>query len=332
MKQSKLAAVILSAVIALSSCGAEYVGKVGSEKITKQEFEFYLSSVKQQMQGTELTSDEDWATKEIEGQKAIDIAKERAFDTAANNLLYIQVAKKLGLALTDEEEKVINKYKQLLVSNYGGQDKYNQFLEKQGISDGFIDMMCSSMGYTDKLIEKISTESPASEEEINDYFKKHYRRAKHVLIMTVDPQTQKPYDEAKKAEAKKKADEILARAQSGESFENLIEQYNEDPGMKSNPDGYVFTDGEMMTEFADGVDSLEPGGITMAQTAYGYHIIKRYALDETPEYFKSALETKKANIEYAVNKERLDSQMDKWMSEYGISVAKNDNVYNSIDS
>lgn len=332
MKKYRFAAVVLSAVMALSACGAEYVGKVGSEKITKQEFEFYLSSVKQQMQGTELTSDEDWKTKEIEGKKAIDIAKERAFDTAVENLSYIQVAEKLGIKLTEDEQKKLDRYKRLLVSNYGGEEKYNQFLKDEGITDKFIDMMCTSMGYTDKLIAKIAEENPATEQEKTDYFKKHYRRAKHVLIMTVDQATQTPYDDAKKAEAKKKADEILERAKNGENFEALIEQYNEDPGMKTNPDGYVFTDGEMVQEFTDGVDSVEPGGITMAETSYGYHIIKRYALDETPEYFASALEAKESNVEYAVNKEKLDKQMDKWMEEFNISVDKNDSVYNEIDN
>lgn len=332
MKQYRFAAVVLSAVLALSSCGTEYVGKVGSEKITKSEFEFYLSSVKEQMAGTEFSSDEDWNTKEIEGKKAIDLAKERAFETAVDNLSYIQVAKKLGLEMTADEQKVLDRYKKMLVTNYGGEQKYNEFLEQQGISDKFIDMMCQSMGYTDKLIDKISNDNPASDAELEQYFKTHYRRAKHVLIMTMDEATRTPYSEEKQAEAKKKAEEVLAKAQSGENFESLIDEYNEDPGMKSNPDGYVFTDGEMMQEFADGVDSVQPGGITMAQTSYGYHIIKRYALDETPEYFKTAFESKKSNVEYALNKERLDRQMDTWMEEYNISVKKNDDVYNSVNN
>ena len=332
MKRYTFAAVVMGVVMALSSCGTEYVGKVGSEKITKSEYAFYLTSVKEQMAGTELSSEEDWNTKEIEGKKAIDLAKEKAFDTAVNNILYIQVAEKLGITLTEEEQKILDNYKSMIVMNYGGEEQYNAFLEQQGITDEFIDMMCQSLGYTDKLVEKISTETPASDEEMKTFFKEHYRRAKHVLIMTVDEATQMPFDDAKKAEAKKKADEILARAQSGEDFDALINEFNEDPGMKSNPDGYVFTDGEMVQEFTDGVDSLEAGGITIAETSYGYHIIKRYALDETPEYFDTAFSSKKGNVEYALNKEKLDGQMDKWVEELGISVEKNDKVYNDMNN
>ncbi len=332
MKRYTLAAVVMGIVMALSSCGTEYVGMVGSEKITKSEYAFYLTSVKEQMAGTELSSEEDWNTKEIEGKKAIDLAKEKAFDTAVDNMLYIQVAKKLGITLTEDEQKILDNYKEMIIMNYGGEEQYNAFLEAQGITDEFIDMMCQSLGYTDKLVEKISKETPASDEDMKEFFKEHYRRAKHVLIMTVDQATQLPLDDAKKAEAKKKADEILARAQSGEDFDSLINEFNEDPGMASNPDGYVFTDGEMVQEFTDGVDSLEAGGITMAETTYGYHIIKRYALDETPEYFDTAFESKRGNVEYAVNKEKLDEQMDKWVEELGISIEKNDKVYNDMNN
>lgn len=44
-------------------------------------------------------------------------------------------------------------------------------------------------------------------------------------------------DEDKLAEAEKKANEILERAKTGEDFDALIKEYNEDPGMESNQDG-----------------------------------------------------------------------------------------------
>ena len=57
-------------------------------------------------------------------------------------------------------------------------------------------------------------------------------------------------DEDKLAEAEKKANEILERAKNGEDFDALIKEYNEDPGMESNQDGYFFTDGEMVSATA----------------------------------------------------------------------------------
>ena len=68
----------MSLIFIISACGnsSEYAAKVGKSKILASELQFYLESVKSEMEGTELSSEEDWQEKEIEGRKAIDLAKE----------------------------------------------------------------------------------------------------------------------------------------------------------------------------------------------------------------------------------------------------------------
>lgn len=331
MKKISLIAAITAVMLLFAGCANENtVITVGSQKVSVPEFTFYLSSVKSQMAGTELTSDEDWQTKEIEGKKAIDLAKEKAVETAAANVAYIEVAKKLGITLSDEDKKNIASYKQRMMASYGSNDKYQQFLKDNNLSDEFVQMLCESMEYSDKLIQKIKNESPVTEDEMDEYFRTHYRRAKHVLILTKNMDTDTPYTPEKKEEAKKRADELYARALSGENFETLVADYSEDPGSKSNPDGYVFTDGMMVDEFTNGVDSVDVGGITMIESSFGYHIIKRYALDETAEFYQKSLAENKQTIERSILTERLTKQMEIWKSELGIEVKKNDTVYDSI--
>lgn len=87
---------------------------------------------------------------------------------------------------------------------------------------------------------------------------------------------------------KAKVDEVYALATAeGADFDALIEEYNEDPGMKSNPDGYYVSTshaGTYVTEFSDAALALENvGDISgIVETSYGYHII-RYAADSTSE-------------------------------------------------
>ncbi len=85
---------------------------------------------------------------------------------------------------------------------------------------------------------------PVTEADIKAYFDENYVCAKHILLSTVDQTTQEPLPEDKKAEARKKAEEALAKARSGADFDQLITEYNEDPGMASSPKGYVFTKGK----------------------------------------------------------------------------------------
>lgn len=331
MKKRVLASILLSIVVMISGCStSKTVLTVGSQKVTIPEFEFYLNSVKTQMQGTELTSDEDWQSKEIEGKKAIDLAKERAMETAVSNVAYIEVGEKLGLGLTDDDKKNIESYKQRIITSYGGQTQYESFLKSNNLNDDFVQMLCESMEYTEKLKQKLKQDAPVTEDEMGVYFREHYRRAKHVLILTQDMNTQTPYTAEKKAESKQRADSIYKRALEGENFETLVSELSEDPGSKSNPDGYVFTDGEMVDEFTNGVDSLQPGNITMVESDFGYHIIKRYAIDETLELYQQFLTSKKQNVEQNVITDKLEKQMEVWKTQLGIEIAKNEDVYSNI--
>ena len=126
-----------------------------------------------------------------------------------------------------------------------------------------------------------------------DYFLENYWRSKHVLISTEDKTNEE------KAEAKRLAEDILKRAESGEDFDKLVEEYSEDPGSKSSPDGYVFTTGTMVQEFEDGTKNTEIGKFCMVETSYGYHVIQRLAIDETPELYEKFY--KEANIDAIVN-------------------------------
>lgn len=331
MKRIKIGAALAAAVILLSGCGkSDTVVKVGGQKVTVPEFRFYMDSVKSQMAGTELSTDEDWQTTEIEGRKAIDAAKERTLEIAVANVSYIAVGKKLGIKLTDADKRNIESYKKRLVASYGGEQKYKQYLKENELTDKFFDMFCESTAYSSKLTDKIKADEPVTDAETDEYFRNKFRRAKHVLILTQDMNTNQPYPENQQEEARIKADGIYQRALAGENFEALVSEYSEDPGSASNPNGYVFTDGMMVDEFTDGVDSVQPGGITMVKSSFGYHIIKRYALDETPELYAEFLKDNEQTIINSLLSERLTKQMELWKTELGIEVKKNEEVYNGI--
>ena len=82
---------------------------------------------------------------------------------------------------------------------------------------------------------------------------------------------------------REKAEGILKRAQAGEDFAKLANEFTEDPGNKDpkngKPNGGLYTDikkGQFMPDFENAALSLEKGKITsnLVETPYGYHIIK----------------------------------------------------------
>ena len=114
------------------------------------------------------------------------------------------------------------------------------------------------------------------DEHKKDYYKDEVK-ASHILISTVDDNG-KQLSEAKKKEAKKKAEEVLKKAKSGEEFSELAKEYSDDQGSAENGGdlGY-FTKGQMVQPFEEAAFSLKPGEISgIVESQYGYHIIKVY--------------------------------------------------------
>ena len=215
-------------------------------------------------------------------------------DAAVDNLkkeyLLKEVAKAMDITLTDDEAKQVKS----TISNFKAQ----------------------------QVMDQLDVAEP-TDDEVKQYFVDNYLRAKHILISTKDMTTGADLDEDKLAEAEKKANEILERAKNGEDFDALIKEYNEDPGMESNQDGYFFTDGEMVSEFEDATKSIEPGEITMCKSDYGYHIIKRLPIDESDSKFGEYLENNKSAVQSAVTSKKQEEALEKKAEELGIKVEVN---------
>ncbi len=146
--------------------------------------------------------------------------------------------------------------------------------------------------YLDTLLEQY----PIGEENINDYYNQAYVRAKHILILTQDPQTGEDLSKTEQAKAKSKIEDIAKRLKKGEDFDALMNEFGQDPGIMQNPEGYVFTVGEMVPEFEEASFKLKEGEVSdIVETSYGYHIIKKEPLPPASEYIKTLIENEIKN-------------------------------------
>ena len=150
-------------------------------------------------------------------------------------------------------------------------------------------------------------------------------RTKHILLKTVDtdkPLTDdsdrntglyEPLDDATVAEKKKLAEDILTQLDASSDpvglFDELMNQYSEDTGLSNNPNGYTFTEGQMVTEFYDGAKALAEDEVSeLVKSSYGYHIIKRVKLDD------SQLDNFKSDIVSAISGS-MDELLQQWIDE-----------------
>lgn len=95
--------------------------------------------------------------------------------------------------------------------------------------------------------------------------------ARHILIKAEENASPEV-----KADAKKHAEQLLARAKKGEDFASLARQFSEDTGSaKKGGDLGWNPKGRMVKPFDDAQFAMKPGEISdVVQSTFGYHIIK----------------------------------------------------------
>lgn len=136
-----------------------------------------------------------------------------------------------------------------------------------------------------------------------------------------DEAMEKRLDEAL-AELLPQAQEVLEKAQSGEDFEALIEEYNQDPGMETETKGYLVYEGAGFVEgFLNASLELEEVGDIYpepVESNYGYHIIRYESqpqagplpLEEVSAQISETLEAEKMTDEWAALAEGLVAKAD----------------------
>ena len=97
--------------------------------------------------------------------------------------------------------------------------------------------------------------------------------AKHILFLFGE-------NDRTDEETRALAEDVLAQIRNGGSFDDLMNQYSEDPGLMTYPDGYTFTKGEFVDEFYNATIGLGIGETSdLVESSYGFHIIRRIEPD-----------------------------------------------------
>ena len=290
--------------------GAETVLTVNGDAVTADEYSGYMlynmqyyASMYAQMGLTDLWSNEDMA-KSL-GASMPEAAEQQAIYAR----VVMQKFNELGLKLSYNEQKEMASVRRNSIANTS-KDAYLNQIAQFGFSDQtYQNFMYISQCYqalNDYYFGENGVNTP-SDEDIQKYYEDNYITAKHILITTVDPASgeTKRTDE----EAKKEAQSILDRINAGEDFDTLMNQYSEDTGLSNNPNGYTFTEGQMVTEFYDGAKAMAEDEVSeLVKSSYGYHIIKRVKLDD------SQLDNFKSDIVSAISGS-MDELLQQWIDE-----------------
>ena len=136
-----------------------------------------------------------------------------------------------------------------------------------------------------KIIDdQFASKAVVTDKEIRSYYDENrdsFRqpeqvKASHILIKT------DAGNEAGKAAARKKMEDIRKKALEGQDFASLARTYSEDvTGPKGGDLGYI-RQGQILKPVEDALFALKPGEVSeVVETGIGYHLVKAY--DRKPE-------------------------------------------------
>lgn len=286
-----LLAVTLAA--GLTACkskrGDDVVAEVNGKKILRSELEKYYRN---QTAGTPQQPAQPVSDEQASSLR-LSILRE-----LIDNEIIMQHAEKLGLLATDEEvDAKLNEVK----SPYSAED-FKKKLQERGISEEDFKRDLRRTLTAQKVLNKeISSKINISDKDIADYYNSHkpefnliepqYHLA-HIWITPLpNPQVRNlKNDKAHTdAEARKKAQMILNRLDSGEDFDTLAMNYSEDPESSGNGGDLGFSPESSLKDTdpstRDAVIKLKPGqysGIItilnpQTKQVFGYRIVKLVA-------------------------------------------------------
>ena len=202
-------------------------------------------------------------------------------------LLIKQASYHGDVTITDEE-----------VTQYFNQNQ-DRYMHPEQVSIAYIefkgDQLASDIPVDEEAVRRAYDEYVASISEQEE------RKARHILIKMDETAS-----EAAKAETKKKAESILAKLQSGESFEELAKTESDDIGSaKQGGDLGWVTRGMMVQGFEDALFTLQKNQLSdLVQTGFGFHIIR---LDDLKAVKPDSFESKKQELVDQVRQHEIDN-------------------------
>lgn len=191
-----------------------------------------------------------------------------------NEKLLRSEIKRLNLSVTDD--RVDSELKDMAKRNNVSETELLNVIRGQGISpEDYKAFLKDSIEKRSLMDTEIVSKLRISDEDaLNEYIKTNPNSRPSVDEFSVSHIFFSPKKGGAEG-ALKRAETVLAKLRSGESFENLAQQYSEDPNFTAGGSLGTFKSGEFLPEIEESISNLKVGETTpIVKSRMGYHIVK----------------------------------------------------------
>lgn len=319
-----LAVILVLSSMLLTACGGngETLMSLGDEEISVNMYRLWLSRVKGAYGGSDDTV---WDEVAENGKTYNEIFTGYVTQNVKTFLCALYEFDKLGLKLSSSDKKDIDDTMNTILVDRadGNKTELNSVLSMYGVNYDILKEVYTIEKKLDILQESLygANGSEKITDELKDeYYNSNYARIKQIFFYTSNkPVTNddgsyqyddegyvvtREYTEEELAEQRNKAKLVMSSLTSGQDFDLLMASQNEDTAAAAYPNGYYLTrTSQYVDEVIDAVFDIEEGEITMVESEYGIHIVKRLPLEEkgwalsaNSDFFTDFEETLKTDI------------------------------------
>jgi foldase protein PrsA len=302
---ASLVAAVAALSLGVSACGGSgsgsslpsgVVANVAGDEITQAELDEVISQAKDRL--------------ESQGQKIPAAGSQEYLAFQQNALAYLvqraqfdQQADKLGVVVTEKE--IDERVARVVTQFFGGsRKKYEEALEKQGITDEQVRDELRATLVSEKVFEKVGDTAKVTDAEIKVYYDAHpelytqqpSRRVRHILVSS-----------------KTLADDIYGQLTDGADFTALAKKYSTDSS-KDIGGKLTIRKGETVPQFEKVALALKVNEISKpVKTRFGWHIIE--ALGPLSAAKATPLASVKQTIRDTLVGQKRSDAVTKWLED-----------------
>jgi len=260
----------LVAMLGCSSAPAAL--KYNNTVITTNMYQFYMSRYKAQILSTWNNGQDNaafWETLDEEsGDTVADLFEPFVAEGIKTKLLCVGLFEEYGLKLADDVYDSIDAEIDELIDSYGSRAEFNLAASAYGVND----KMLREIYIMDAKIKAVYSYlygeggiDAITDENRETYYRDNYVHIKTIFVNTSyntfeDEEGNLIYDEStgylktedksedEIAAAKEKGEQLKALLSSGEKFEDLIDEYTDDPANEYYKDGFFFTQSQIILD------------------------------------------------------------------------------------
>ncbi|WP_374034448.1 peptidylprolyl isomerase [Bdellovibrio bacteriovorus] len=262
---------LLFALLVATPSHAEIVEKtvaiVNSELVLESDFKDLVKRIpKQGMVDESLLFDKP-ATSLVGNRKA-------QLDYLINEKILQSEIKRLNLAVTND--RVESELKEMARKNQVSEAELAKVIQQQGVSmDDYRRFLKDSIEKRSLMDAEIISKLRISDEDaLNEYLKTNPNNRPSIDEFSVSHIFFNPKKGGAEASIKR-AETVLGKLRSGENFENLAQQFSEDPNFSTGGALGTFKSGDFLPEIEEAISSLKVNETTpIVKSRMGFHIVK----------------------------------------------------------